>query len=114
MDLITYALCKKIAAGTATGISDLTVHNQDLFITTKDGQTLQMHFPAPTELSIEDCYIREDDSHLIMTFSDDEVIDCGAVPFVNGLTPIIDATTKEWVIGSNNTGVRATLTWEAI
>ena len=114
MDLITYSLWKKIAAGAATGISDLTAHNQDLFITTKDGQTLQMHFPAPTEFSIEDCYIRESDYHLIMTFSDDEVIDCGAVPFVNGYTPAIDAATKEWVIGSTNTGVRATLTWEAI
>lgn len=114
MDLITYSLCKKIAAGAATGISDLTVHNQDLFITTKDGQTLQMHFPAPTEFSIEDCYIRESDYHLIMTFSDDETIDCGAVPFVNGYTPTIDVTTKEWVIGETHTGIRATLTWEAI
>lgn len=114
MDLVTLALCRKVAAGAVTGISDLTVHNQDLNITLNNGQTLTMHFPAPTEFSIEDCYIRESDYHLIMTFSDNEIIDCGAVPFVNGLTPSIDSTTKNWVIGENDTGYKATTIWEGI
>ena len=83
MDLLAVALCKKIAAGAITGISDLTVHNQDLIITLKDGQVLTMHFPSPTEFSIDDCYIRPEDYHLIMTFTDGETVDCGAVPFVN-------------------------------
>ena len=73
-----------------------------------------MHFPVPIKFSIEDCYIRPEDYHLIVTFSNDETINCGAVPFVNDLTPVIDATAKEWIIGNNNTGVHATLIWEAI
>lgn len=114
MDIITYALCKKIAAGAVSGISDLTVHEQNLNITLNNGQVLTMHFPSPTEFSISNCYIREDNHHLIMTFSDGEIIDCGEVPFVNGLTPDIDPITKTWKLGSVDTGYRATTIWEAI
>lgn len=114
MDIVTYALCKKIASGALSGIANMSVEGQDLIINTTDGQTLTIHFPSPTEFSISNCYIREDNHHLIMTFSDGEIIDCGEVPFVNGLTPSIDPITKTWKLGSVDTGYRATTIWEAI
>lgn len=113
MDIVTYALCKKIASGALSGIANMSVEGQDLIINTTDGQTLTIHFPSPTDLNLIDSRI-DDNHHLIMTFSDGEIIDCGEVPFVNGLTPSIDPITKTWKLGSVDTGYRATTMWEAI
>lgn len=109
MDIVTYALAKKVAAGAVSGISKLEVRDQDLIITTNDGTSLTMHFPSPTELALLDCIIDEN-NHLIMTFIDGNVIDCGELPIIkgdNGITPHIDPTTKHWFIGTEDTGVLA-------
>ena len=113
MDIVTYALCKKIASGALSGVANMSVEGQDLIISTTNGQTLTIHFPSPTDLNLIDSRI-DDNHHLIMTFSDGEIIDCGEVPFVNGLTPSIDPITKTWKLGSVDTGYRATTIWEAI
>lgn len=81
MDIITYSLCKKIASGAVSGISDLSISGQDLIITTNDGNQLIMHFPSPTELQLNNCYIDEN-KHLIMEFSDETVVDCGEIPLL--------------------------------
>lgn len=81
LDIITYSLCKKIASGAVSGISDLSISGQDLIITTNDGNQLTMHFPSPTELQLNNCYIDEN-KHLIMEFSDEAVVDCGEIPLL--------------------------------
>lgn len=97
MDLITYALCKKIAAGAVSGISNLSVNGTTLTITTNDGNTLEMNFPTPQDgISIADIKIGEN-NHLICTFTDGEEIDAGVVPTVAGKTPVkgVDYMTED-------------------
>lgn len=48
MDIITYALCKKIAASATSGIKDMRVEGQDLIIVRGDDSELIVHFPDPT------------------------------------------------------------------
>lgn len=80
MDLITLALCRKIAAAAVSGISDITVDGQSLIITTQDGQTLTMDFPTPENgISITDVQIDEN-NHLICTLSDGTTDDAGEIP----------------------------------
>lgn len=47
MDIITYALCKKIAASATSGIKDMRVDGQDLIIVKEDDSELVVHFPEP-------------------------------------------------------------------
>lgn len=82
MDIVTYALCKKIASGALSGIANMSVEGQNLIINTTDGQTLTMHFPSPTDLDVIDSRIDEN-YHLFLTFSDGQEADCGAIPSVN-------------------------------
>ena len=112
MDIVTYALAKKIAKGAVSGISKLEVQDLDLLITTNDGNVLTMRFPTPTGFKLTDCVI-DDDNHLIMTFTDGSVIDCGELPIIkgdkgdSGITPHIDPITKHWYIGTQDTGISA-------
>ena len=79
MDIITYALCKKIAAGALSGIANMSIEGQNLIINTTNGQTLTMYFPSPTDLEVTDSRIDEN-YHLFLTFSDGQEIDCGVIP----------------------------------
>lgn len=113
MDLVTYVLAKKIAASAVSGISNLQVDEQNLIITTKDGNKLTMHFPSPTSLSLTNCQIN-DNNHLIFSFSDGNVVDCGVLPIVkgeDGETPYIDSETQHWFIGEQDTGITAAIVW---
>lgn len=88
MDLITYTLCKKIAAGAVSGISNLTVENTTLKITTNEGNIVEMNFPTPQDgISIADIKINEK-NHLICTLSDDTEIDAGEISTIAGKTPV--------------------------
>lgn len=49
MDIVTYALCKKLAAAAVSGIKNLTVDGLDLIIETTDGNTMTMTFPKPAD-----------------------------------------------------------------
>lgn len=81
MDIVTYALCKKIAAGAVSGIKSLTVNGTTLTIETNDGQTVDMIFPTPADgISITDVKINNN-KHLICTMSDNSTIDAGEVPY---------------------------------
>lgn len=80
MDIVTYALCKKIAASAVSGIKNLTVSGTTLTIETNDGQTIDIVFPTPADgVSIVDAEI-DNNKHLICELSDGSIIDAGEVP----------------------------------
>ena len=97
MDIVSYALSKKIAASAVSGIANLQVQDNTLIITTNDGQILNMTFPIPQDgTSITDIEVN-DQGHLICTMSDNNTIDAGLIPTVEGKTPIkgVDYMTEE-------------------
>ena len=84
MDIVTYALCKKLISGVAGGVSGYEVDGLTLKITTSDGQVLTMTFPEPKDgISIDDVKIDES-NHLICTMSDRNEIDAGLIKTVQG------------------------------
>ena len=84
MDIITYALCKKLAAGAVSGISNIEVQDNTLIITQNNGSQVTMDFPVPEDgVSIENIKIDTDGS-LLCYLSNGEIIDAGTVPAVKG------------------------------
>ena len=84
MDIITYALCKKLVAGVAGGISGYKVDGLTLKITTSDGEVLEMTFPEPEDgVSITDVKINES-NHLICSMSDGNEVDAGLIKTIQG------------------------------
>ena len=84
MDIITYALCKKLISSVAGGISGYEIDGLTLKITTSDGQVLEMTFPEPKDgISINDVKINES-NHLICIMSDENEIDAGLIKTVQG------------------------------
>ncbi len=87
MDVVTYALCKKLASSAVSGIKGLQIDGTNLIITTNDGNTLTMEFPVPKDgengLSIQNVTI-DSNSHLICTMSDGSTIDAGVLPSGSG------------------------------
>lgn len=80
MDIVTYALCKRLAKSAVTGISKLSVDGTTLKIILNDGSVLNMEFPTPLDgKSITNVTIN-DDKHLICTLSSGEEIDAGKLP----------------------------------
>lgn len=80
MDVITYALCKKLVAATASGISNIEVVGSDLVFTTSSGEQLTVTLPLPeSNISITEIIIDEN-NHLLYTLSDGSVVDVGALP----------------------------------
>ena len=84
MDIVTYALCKKLAAGAVSGISNMEVQDNTLIITQNNGSQVTMDFPVPEDgVSIENIKIDTDGS-LLCYLSNGEIIDAGTVPAVKG------------------------------
>jgi hypothetical protein len=80
MDIVTYALCKKIASSAVSGIKDIHIEDTTLYIETNDGEILEMVFPTPEDgVSITDVDI-DNNKHLICTMSNGNTIDAGEVP----------------------------------
>ena len=48
MDIVSYALSKKIAEHAVSGVQSMSVDGQNLIINTKDSGVLTMTFPTPT------------------------------------------------------------------
>lgn len=89
MDVITLALCEKIASGAVSGVAGMSVDGQTLNIECNDGTHLEMEFPTPADgVSIVDVDITAQ-KHLICTLSDGNTIDAGEVPTVQGYSPQI-------------------------
>lgn len=89
MDIISYALSKRIAEGAVSGVKGMSVDGQTLNIECNDGTHLEMNFPTPADgASIVDVDITAQ-KHLICTLSDGNTIDAGEVPTVQGYSPQI-------------------------
>lgn len=100
MDIMTYALCKKIAAGALSGISTVEIDGTTLVIITNDGTRHEMVFPTPENgVSVVDMAI-DNSGSLICYLSDGNTVNAGIVPTVKGdpgYTPVkgVDYFTEE-------------------
>lgn len=84
MDIVTYALCKKLAEGAVSGIANLEVVNNSLIITQNNGSQVTMDFPVPEDgVSIENVELDEN-GELICYLSNGTSVNAGTVPAVKG------------------------------
>ena len=84
MDLITYALSKKIAASAVSGVQSMSVSGQTLTINTKDSGVLTMTFPVPKDgLSVTDIDVNAN-NQIVFTMSDGTEFISGKIPTVKG------------------------------
>ena len=84
MDVITYALCKKIAASAVSGVQSMSVSGQTLTINTKDSGVLTMTFPVPKDgVSVTDIDVNAN-NQIVFTMSDGTEFISGKIPTVKG------------------------------
>ena len=84
MDVITYALCKKIAAHALSGVQSMSINGQTLIINTKDSGVLTMTFPTPKDgVSVTDIDVNAN-NQIVFTMSDGSEIISGKIPTVKG------------------------------
>ena len=84
MDIITYALSKKIAAHALSGVQSMSINGQTLIINTKDGGVLTMTFPTPKDgVSVTDIDVNAN-NQIVFTMSDGSEIISGKIPTVKG------------------------------
>ena len=84
MDIITYALSKKIAAHALSGVQSMSVNGQTLTINTKDSGVLTMTFPTPKDgVSVTDIDVNAN-NQIVFTMSDGSEIISGKIPTVKG------------------------------
>ena len=84
MDVITYALSKKIAAHALSGVQSMSVNGQTLIINTKDSGVLTMTFPTPKDgVSVADIDVNAN-NQIVFTMSDGTEIISGKIPTVKG------------------------------
>ena len=92
MDVITYALSKKIAAHAVSGVQSMSISGQTLTINTKDSGILTMTFPTPKDgVSITDIDVNAN-NQIVFTMSDGSEFISGKIPAVKGdpgFSPII-------------------------
>ena len=92
MDIITYALSKKIAAHAISGVQSMSINGQTLIINTKDSGVLTMTFPTPKDgVSVTDIDVNAN-NQIVFTMSDGTEIISGKIPTVKGdpgFSPII-------------------------
>ena len=84
MDIITYALSKKIAAHALSGVQFMSINGQTLIINTKDGGVLTMTFPTPKDgVSVTDIDVNAN-NQIVFTMSDGTEFISGKIPTVKG------------------------------
>ena len=84
MDIITYALSKKIAAHALSGVQSMSVNGQTLTINTKDSGVLTMTFPTPKDgVSVTDIDVNAN-NQIVFTMSDGTEFISGRIPTVKG------------------------------
>ena len=84
MDIITYALSKKIAAHALSGVQSMSVNGQTLIINTKDSGVLTMTFPTPKDgVSVTDIDVNAN-NQIVFTMSDGTEFISGKIPTVKG------------------------------
>lgn len=84
MDIITYALSKKIAAHALSGVQSMSVSGQTLTINTKDSGVLTMTFPTPKDgVSVTDIDVNAN-NQIVFIMSDGAEFISGKIPTVKG------------------------------
>lgn len=84
MDIITYALSKKIAAHALSGVQSMSVSGQTLTINTKDSGVLTMTFPTPKDgVSVTDIDVNAN-NQIVFIMSDGTEFISGKIPTVKG------------------------------
>ena len=84
MDIISYALSKKIAEHAVSGVQSMSVEGQNLIINTKDSGVLTMTFPTPKDgVSVTDIDVNAN-NQIVFTMSDGSEIISGKIPTVKG------------------------------
>ena len=84
MDIITYALSKKIAEHAVSGVQSMSVNGQTLIINTKDSGVLTMTFPTPKDgISVTDIDVNVN-NQIVFTMSDGTEFISGKIPTVKG------------------------------
>ena len=84
MDIITYALSKKIAARALSGVQSMSVSGQTLTINTKDSGVLTMTFPTPKDgVSVTDIDVNAN-NQIVFTMSDGTEFISGKIPTIKG------------------------------
>lgn len=84
MDVISYALSKKVAASAVSGVQSMSVSGQTLTINTKDSGVLTMTFPKPRDgVSVTDIDVNAN-NQIVFTMSDGSEIISGKIPTVKG------------------------------
>ena len=84
MDIITYALSKKIAAHALSGVQSMSVSGQILTINTKDGGVLTMTIPTPKDgVSVTDIDVNAN-NQIVFTMSDGTEFISGKIPTIKG------------------------------
>ena len=84
MDIITYALSKKIAAHALSGVQSMSVNGQTLIINTKDSGVLTMAFPTPKDgVSVADIDVNAN-KQIVFIMSDGTEFISGKIPTVKG------------------------------
>ena len=105
MDIITYALSKKIAEHAVSGVQSMSVNGQTLIINTKDSGVLTMTFPTPKDgVSVTDIDVNAN-NQIVFTMSDGSEIISGKIPTVKGEKgePGADGVTPNLIIGTVET-----------
>ena len=84
MDIITYALSKKIAEHAVSGVQSMSVNGQTLIINTKDSGVLTMTFPTPKDgVSVTDIDVNAN-NQIVFTMSDGTKFISGEIPTIKG------------------------------
>ena len=84
MDVISYALTKKIAEHAVSGVNSMSVSGQTLIINTKDNGVLTMTFPTPKDgVSVTDIDVNAN-NQIVFTMSDGTEFISGKIPTVKG------------------------------
>lgn len=84
MDVISYALSKKIAEHAVSGVQSMSVSGQTLTINTKDSGVLTITFPTPKDgVSVTDIDVNAN-NQIVFTMSDGSEFISGKIPTVKG------------------------------
>ena len=84
MDVISYALSKKIAEHAVSGVQSMSVSGQTLTINTKDSGVLTMTVPKPRDgVSVTDIDVNAN-NQIVFTMSDGTEFISGKIPTVKG------------------------------
>ena len=106
MDIVTYALSKRMMQSAVSGISKMTVNGTDLIIETNKGDKVTVSFPVPKDgVSVSNITLT-DTNHLVFTMSDGEIFSTplnlpdvveGASAFEIAVKNGFEGTEEEWL-----------------